>query len=189
MPRKAKRKKKPEQMHTHLSIRVERYEARVGASVNNDVYAPQYAWGSEEDDPLYKFTAQLTLIGTSAYPKERAGDMYELTIYGDDTPSRRHNAVLRDAQARDERGSLQYRTYRGRQIPVYNPPKGLGLLQKVRGEPRWTGWLFVPTRSVNDMVVLLSHGRDLFVAIHERKDGRSRWVQGMTLQTRDPAEE
>ena len=67
MPRKAKRQKKPEQVHTHLAIRVERYEACVGASVNHDVYAPQYAWGSEEDDPLYKFTAQLTLTGTSTY--------------------------------------------------------------------------------------------------------------------------
>jgi len=39
------------------------------------------------------------------------------------------------------------------------------------------------------MLVLLSHGKDLFVAIHERKDGRTRRVQGMALQTGDPAEE
>lgn len=189
MPRKTKHQRKPEEVHTHLAICVERYEARVDASVNHDVYAPQYAWGSEEDDPLYKFTAQLTITGTSTYPKERAGDTFELTISGNNAPSRRHDATLRDAQARDERGSPQYRTYRGREIPVYNPPKGLGLLHKVRGEPRWAGWLFVATRSVNDMLVLLSHARDLFMAIHERRDGRTRWIQGMTLQTNDPAEE
>ena len=189
MPSKTKRQRKPEEVHSQLAIRVERYEACVNASINHDVYAPQYAWRLNDDDPIYKFTAQLTITGVSMSPKGRAGDIYELTIYGDDAPSFRHNATLRDAQARDERGSPQYRAYRGRQIPVYDSPKGLGLLHKVRGEPRWTAGIFVPTRFLNDMLVLLSHGRNLFVAIHERRDDRTRWVQGIDLQTDDPAEE
>ena len=61
--------------------------------------------------------------------------MYELTIYGDDVPSRRRNATLRDAQARDERGSPQYRKYRGREIPVYNRPRAWGF-SKRSGEGR-----------------------------------------------------
>jgi hypothetical protein len=61
----------------------------------------------KEDDPLYKFTAQLTITGTSTYPKERAGDTFELTISGNNAPSQRNEATLRDAQARDEHGSPQ----------------------------------------------------------------------------------
>jgi hypothetical protein len=66
----------------------------------------------------------------------RTGNVYELTVYGDDAPSRSLQAKLEDIQVRDERGILQYRTYRGRQVPVYKPPHGLGLLQKERGKAR-----------------------------------------------------
>jgi len=74
MPRRTKRQQKSEQVHTHLAIRVEHYESRVDASIHHDVYAPQYAWGSEEDDPLYRFTAQLAITGMATYPQDRAGD-------------------------------------------------------------------------------------------------------------------
>jgi hypothetical protein len=141
MSRRRKRQRKAEEQHTHLAIRVQSYEVRVVASVNHNVYAPQYAWDLDDDDPLYQFTAQLTISGISTYPEERAGDAYELTIYGADAPSRRLNLTLKDVQARNEHGSPQYREYRGKQIPIYNPPKGLGLLDKIRGEPRWTAWL------------------------------------------------
>jgi hypothetical protein len=44
-------------------------------------------------------------------------------------------------------------------------------------------------RFLNDALLLLGHGMNSFLAIHERKEKRSRWVQGVTLQTADPAEE
>jgi hypothetical protein len=189
MPRGKKRQSKAEEQHTHLSIRVEGYDANVEAAVNHHVYAPQYAWKPDDDDPLYEFTNRLRIVGRSTYPADRIGDTFEVTMYGDCAPSRRIDAKLRDAQARDERGALRFREYRGRRIPIYNPPSGLGLLQKVRGEARWTGWLRVAPRVVNDALVLLGHGKPLFMAVHERKDMRSRWVQGVRLQTNDPAEE
>jgi hypothetical protein len=189
VPGKTMRKRQPNEVHTQLAIRTERYEACTEASINHHVYAPQYAWTIDENDPLYEFTTRLTIIGISIHPKERAGDTYELMIYGDNAASQRHGATLKDVQVRDERGSLQYRTYRGREVPVYAPPKGVGHLNKVRGESRWTAWFFVPTRFVNDMLVLLNHGGNLFMAIHERKDNRARWVQSITLQTNNPAEE
>jgi len=189
MPRTKKRQRKPKEEHTHLAIRVEQYEAHVEASVNHNVYAPQYAWDLDDDDALYQFTTQLTIKGISTYPEERADDEYELTIYGNDTRSRRLDATLKDAHARDEHGLPRYREYRGRQIPIYNPPSGLGLLDKVRGEPRWAAWLFVAPRFVSDALVLLGHGKKMFLAIHESKNKRTRWVQSLTLQTADPAEE
>lgn len=43
---------------------------------------------------------------------------------------------FRDVQERDEYNSPKYRRYHGRQIPIYNPPSGIGLIDKIRGEAR-----------------------------------------------------
>jgi hypothetical protein len=187
--RQNKRKINREEQHTHLAIRVGRYDACVRASVNHNVYAPQYAWNLDDTDPLYEFTNEVTITGVATSPPERAGATYELTMYGNDTPSHRLNLELKDVQERDEHGSPKYRQYRGKEIPIYLAPKGLGLLDKVRGEAHWTAWLFVSPRLVADAVMLLGQQKNLFLAVHERKVERSRWVQGVSLQTNDPAEE
>jgi hypothetical protein len=139
--------------------------------------------------PVYEFNNRLMIAGVSTYPRERAGDHYELTIYGTDARSHRLNATLKDIQARDKRGSPEYRPYRGKPIPVYLPPTGFGLIDKIRGERRWTAWLFVKPRFVTDMLVLLGHRHSFFLSLEERKVERSRWVQALSLQTTDPAEE
>ncbi|RRI02288.1 hypothetical protein EH240_12530 [Mesorhizobium tamadayense] len=188
MPRKSRRQKRPEEEHTHLAIRVERCETSVEAAVNYNVYRTE-SLDSDDDDPLYRFTTRLTVAGISTYPQERAGDTYEVAIYADNLGSGDIRATLRDVQERDEYGSPKYRQYRGRQIPIYSPPPGMGLIDKIRGEPRWTIWLRVSPCFTSDALALLSSGRLLFLAIHERKKDRARWVQSVSLQTTDPAEE
>jgi hypothetical protein len=164
-------------VHTRIAIRVEGYEAHIDAAINHNAHAPQYALRPDDDDPLYTFTSHLRIIGKSIYPENRTGDRYELRIYGDDAPSRRLNVTLGDVHTRDEHGTLQFRTYRGRAIPVYSPPEGMGLLEKIRGENSWTGWLHVLPRFVTDTLVLLAHEKDLFLVILERKVERTRWIQ------------
>ncbi|RWB99687.1 MAG: hypothetical protein EOQ57_18160 [Mesorhizobium sp.] len=136
-----------------------------------------------------RFTEQLTVGGKSIYPEERAGDTYEVTIYSNNLYSGDIRATLKDVQARDEHGSPKYRQYRGRQIPIYIPPPGMGLIDKVRGEPRWTVWLRVSPRFTTEALALLRDERSLFLAVHELKKGRRRWVQNLSLQTTDPAEQ
>ena len=189
MPRTARRGRKTEEENTHIAIRVERYEADVAASINHNVYGAQYAWNLNDDDPVYEFTNQTRITGTATYPPQRAGDAFQLTLYGTDAPSHRLGTKLKDVQARDEHGSPQYRKYRGREIPVFIAPKGLGLLDKVRGETSWNGWIFASPRFVTDALVLLGRPETLFIAIHERKIDRARWIQRISLQTTDPAEE
>lgn len=187
MPRRTKHP--PEEEHTHLAIKVERWETSVEGAVNYNVYAPQSAWNSDDDDPLYRFTTRLTVAGISTCPEERAGDTYEVTIYGDNLGSGDIRATIKDVQERDEYGSPKYRQYRGRQIPIYRPPPGMGLLDKNRGEPCWTAWLRVSPRFMSDALALLSNGRALFLAIHESRTNRTRWVQSVSLKTTDPADE
>lgn len=127
MPQGKKRQKTPAEEHTFLAIRVERYEASVDAGINHNVYAPEHAWNLDDGQPLYRFTTRLTMVGVATYPPPRGGDTYEFTIYGDDLGPRNLRATLKDAQARDEHGSPKYRSYRSRQVPIYTPPKGIGL--------------------------------------------------------------
>ncbi|TKB20412.1 MAG: hypothetical protein E5V75_04910 [Mesorhizobium sp.] len=183
------RKHTSEEEHTHLAIKVEHCEARVETRIESGIYQPQYAWDLDDDAPLYRTTTQLTLAGVATYPEGRAGEAYELTMYGSNSDSRRVGATVKDVQARDEHGSLKFRSYRGRQIPIYNPPSGMGLIDKVRGEPRWTAWLRVSPAFASDALALIYSGRSLFLAIHERRRKRVRWIQGVSLQTTDPAEE
>jgi len=189
MPRAKKRQKKPGDEHTFLGIRVERYEASMEAGVNHGVYAPQLAWNLDDDHPLYEFNTRLMIVGVATYPEGREGDSYEFRISADNVGAFDIRATLKDVQVRDEHGSPKYRSYRGRQVPVYIPPKGMGLIDKVRGEPRWTAWLRVLPCFASDALVLLRSDRTLFLAVHERKRDRTRWIQSLSLQTTDPSEE
>ncbi|TGV61079.1 hypothetical protein EN784_01380 [bacterium M00.F.Ca.ET.141.01.1.1] len=175
--------------HTHLAVKVEHCEASVETRIEPGIYQPQYAWDLDDNAPLYRTTTQLTFTGVATYPEGRAGEAYELTIYGSNSDPRRIEATVKDVQARNGHGSLKFRSYRGREIPIYNPPSGMGLLDKVRGEPRWMAWLHVSPLFANDALALVSSGRSLFLGIHERRSKRTRWIQGISLQTTDPAEE
>ena len=189
MPRKQKQAQRPKEEYTLIVVQVESHEASMEVCVNRDVYAPQYAFRPGDEEPLVEFKTRLTVIGTSIVPKRRAGETYELTVYGDDSPSHKHDATLASAQVRNEYGSPQYRSYRGRQIPIYRPPGGLGVLHKVTGEPRWSLWTFVPTRFATDTILLLGRRSPLYLNIHERKEGRTRWVRSISLETTPPDED
>jgi hypothetical protein len=55
-----------------------------------------YAHSLDDRDPIFRFTSDLTVFGTAFAPKQRAGHSYEVTIYGDDSPSSRVNALLKN---------------------------------------------------------------------------------------------
>jgi hypothetical protein len=189
MPARKRQQKKPEKQHIFLSVRVESYGVETEVSVNRNVYEPQYAWGMDDDDPLYEFVTRLKITGTFLSPEERAGEMCELTLYSGNSSPHRIDATLKDAQSRDKFGSPAYRMYRGKQIPVFEPPKGLGRIEKLRARPCWTSWLPVQSQFVADTLVLLGHGRLLFLAVHERREKREHWIQSLSLQTNNPEEE
>lgn len=189
MPARKRQQKKPVEQHVFLSVRVENYEAETEVSVNHNVYEPQYAWGMDDDDPLYEFVTRLKITGTFLSPEERAGEMCELTLYGGNSSPHRVDATLKHVQSRNKYGSPQYRTYRGKQIPVFEPVKGLGRIEKLRARPCWTSWLPVQSQFASDALALLGHGRPLFVAIHERREKRDHWIQRLSLQTVNPEEE
>jgi hypothetical protein len=189
MGRRRARRKRSEDEYANLAIRVERYEATAAASINHKIYYPQHAFNLDELDPVYRFITHLVITGTATYPEDRAGDVYEVTVYGDDAPSGYLQATLEDFQVRDEHRTPQYRTYRGRQVPIYKAPHGLGLLQKERGEARWTAWINVLPRLVSDMLMLLGTGKALYISLQERKHERLRWFEAFRCKPPIPPSE
>lgn len=190
MPQKKKRRKrKPKDEPTRLCLRIEDYDARAEAEINHHAHGPQYAFRDTQEETLYEFQTHLEIRALCHDPEERAGDGYTLTIYTDTSPESSIYWKLRDVQAENEHGVRQYREYRGKSIPVYVPPKGMGTLEKERGQPRWQGTVWAQPRYVNDLLVLLGHDRQLYLLIDERKMERQRWIQGISIQTTDPAEE
>lgn len=190
MPSKKRHAKKPLVEHFQVGLRVDKYDASVGASINHGVEEPKYAIGDlTDDEPVYDYVTHLTIIGSVVYPPERVGEQYELTIYGNDAPSRKISLKLRDVQARSEYNSPLYREYRGGSIPVVGPIPSFGFVDKNRASGRRTAWLNVAPRLVSDMLTLLAAQRTTFVSLYERKEERTRWIRRVELQTTDPAEE
>lgn len=188
-PRKKRTSKKPKEEHTHIAVLVEGWDVRADASINSTAHDARYGIRNEEDDPLYQFETHLEISGTSTWPKSRAGDIYDLTVYVDDSRSGWVHMSLKDIHVCDETGIPEYRTYRGRTYPVYRAPSGLALLDKVRGEPRWTAWVAGKPRFVSDVLMILDQSRPAYLAIHELKANRRRWIQSLSVQTNNPAEE
>lgn len=190
MPRKKKqRPKKTADEHTHLALRIHGYKVRARAAINHYAHDAKYAWRDTQDEPLYEFETHIEITAVCSYPEERAGDSYELTIYGEVSPESDIYWKLKDIQLVDKNHVPKYRTYRGKEIPVYAPPKGMGSLEKQRGEPRWHASIWAQPRYLNDLLVLLSHNQQLYLSIHERKIERKCWIQSVTAQTSDPADE
>lgn len=189
MTQKKSRRRPPTEAHSHLVIAVEGHQTSVSARINHYAYEPQYAFRLLEDEPVYQFSNRLVASGTIVSEGKSAGDRCVVTLYGDPSPAFNLDARLEDIAELDAHGSPRYRTFRGKEVPVYRPPKGLGVIEKVRGEPLWQTSLFVKPVFVDRWLALLGSSRDLFISLHECKLGRKRWVRGVELGTANPEEE
>lgn len=172
-----------------LALKVGGYDTEFDFSVNSDVYNPQYAICPSEDDPLFKASSHLNIRGAFVEPEDRAEHDVTINLYGDDAISTGLKVTLKDAQSRGKYNEPLYKTYRGREIPIYDPPKGLAVLEKVRGESEWNAWIRVPSELISDMLILLGQREELFISIHEWKFERRRWIRSIGLQTANPLEE
>lgn len=134
MPVRKKRRgrAKPEEEYSLFVLRVDHYDVRAHAGINRYAHASQYAWRDTEEEPLYEFETDLEIKGTCTYLENRIGDRCELTIYGDVSPESQIYWKLKDVQIVDDHCAKKYREYRSNRIPVYDPPKGMGMFDKAR---------------------------------------------------------
>ncbi len=130
MPAKKKKAKPPQPEHIHVSVRVHKHSPAVGASLNHEIDDLRRR---HHDTPTYEFSSSMELVGEVIDPEERAGEEYLLSVYGGPHRPGRFDRVLGDFRVDDEDGSPQYKKKRGEEVPIYDPPKTVGYLQRMRG--------------------------------------------------------
>jgi hypothetical protein len=172
--------------YTLLSIKVTKYEVDVGESININLRTTvPYSW--DDTDPVVAPDLRVEIVGSCTYPEQRAGDSYELTLYGEKLA--RDHLRFEHIRVRDKHNVPVYRKYRGQDYPLFKVPSGLATVERRRGTREWHAALFLGAPTIGRMLTVLSLRRDLYVSIDEHKIDRQRWVRGFSLQTTDPAEE
>jgi len=180
----SKRKKTVEE-YEFLGIKITGYKASVDASINYEVRDKRHYY---RDAKVYSFDSSVELEGVCNYPEEREGEKFLFSVHGREIHEGGFDVTLSGCHVLDD-GARKYRRVRGEDVPVYEVPKGIGPIQRVRGIGGWSGWCWISPRAVSDMLALLPNVSPLYISLHERKIGRNRWINGLTLQTTDPAEE
>lgn len=174
--------------YTHLAIRIDDYDVRCSAGTNHHLYGSS-RYGIDENEPVYSFGTSLTLRGVCTDPNSRADAHYEITLLAESSEPRDHRLKVKNLQERDKDGLPLYRTYRGISHPVYAEPPSLSFVNKVHGEQRWTLWMHATPQMVSDSLLLPAGEKPVYIAVNEKKTGRARHVQSLSIQTTDPAEE
>jgi len=182
----AKRKKSSASEYFIHHAELTGYSASIDASINHKVREPRYF---EDDAKVYDFGSHLELEGNFIEQDERSKEEFQLSIYGSDSDHHDYELTLANCQVQDENGSLKYRKARGKEIPVYDVPKGIGYIERQRGTRIWMGCVWVKQQTVTDMLTLLPNIRPLFIMIHERSIGKNIGIIGITLLTKNPEEE
>lgn len=182
-----KRRKKKEPDYAFIAIKVEDYSVRADAGINTSLLgSPRFI--DDEEEPVHEFETKLEITGLCTDAEDRAGHRFDIHIYGAPDINQR-TPRIKDLRERNKEGDYRYRTYRGRQYPVYAPPPPVAYIDKVRGEDRWITWLWVPPHMITDSLILLNGNKQVYVSFHEIKEGRKRRIQNLAVQTTDPAEE
>ena len=181
-----RKKIKPVDQYAFLTISVDKFSAAVNTSINGQARERHQ---HNDNVSLYSFGCSVEIQGTCTYPPERVHESYRIDISTNPQSQLDFDAKLKDTRVRDEDGSFKYRKVRGRSLPVYDIPEGLGLLDKERGTTNWNGWLWVPEQTLTQMLILLTNVKRLSLEGHERKIGRRHWINELRLQMTDPNEE
>lgn len=183
-----RKRKKKEDAYAFIELQVTGFDVDVSVGLNSGLgeARPLYPRGNEF---AYDFSTSLAISAECLYPPERKGDNYAITIFGKEHYANEFAMTLNDFHARDAHGALKYRTYRGRELPVYERPHGLAVSSRRRGTRIWDVWIPTAPRVASDMLTTLAGTDAVYVAIHERKIERTWWVQSLSLQTHDPSEE
>lgn len=185
MPRS---RKVPGSENTFLAIRIESHKASCNAGVNLSLLGGSLY----EVDPkslVYRFHTTLNVSGECIYPAERAGERYDVTVYGVTPDSREMTLRIEDLHDRMADGTPRYKKLKRGLVPVYLEAPSLGYLEKVRGESAYSAVVWVAPQFVTDALTLLSRDQELYAAIQEQRQNRRREVRSFTIQSTDPSEE
>jgi len=176
--------KATEPCHTYLSLQVLDFSLHINAGISHKAIEHGF---SASDTPIYSFKSDIEIIGKCMCPEERADCFYTVHIHGENLKSKDLDITLQEFQVKNKDGSPKYKKRKDGYFPIYDPPKSIGFVEKVRGKNRWNAYAFVAPETVTDMLTILTNVRPLFVFIHEVKEARNRRLRSISLQTSDPS--
>ena len=180
MPKAKRKTNKPAVEHEYIAVTIDKYEISTRAGINYEALDTK----SQHDDVrIYDFSTNIEIEGTIDYPDARKGHRQRLTIYTGDFED-----TLNDHHVLDKDGNDKYSNKRGGCKAMYDPPKWIGLMDKVRGELAWQGHVSVSPQSASNMLTLFSQPKQLYLAIDEFKENKYRFIRHVSLQTNDAAE-
>jgi hypothetical protein len=169
--------------YSFLTLEVNSFDVRIGSAINHKLRTRKACSPSIK---VQEHHTVLDLTCNNIDPDNPLSDSYSFTIYGDAHPYPRLESTLEDCHEEDEEGFKKYRKQKGVEIPVYDIPKGLAVLSKLRGERHWSTALWLPRDIVSDMLVLLSGSKKVYAFVHLKHMDRDLWILGFDLQTSNP---
>jgi len=178
-----KQKTKQHEEYDFLHLEVLNYAVSSNASINHEVRDRR---SQHDEAKVYEFYSDVAVTCRRIWPEERPDWEYRIHIYGQPLTYRDFDMTLKDCHVRDAENRFVYEKRSGRERPVYEAPKGLGSWEKLRGQNCMSGAIWISPKSMSDMIQILNNGQPPWVAIHERKIEKIRWIVGFTLQTEKP---
>ncbi|MBT3045012.1 MAG: hypothetical protein KME67_19310, partial [Candidatus Thiodiazotropha sp. (ex Codakia orbicularis)] len=115
-----KRRKKKEPGYAFIAIKVDDYSVRADAGINSSLLGSPCLIENEEE-PVHEFETKLEISGLCTDPENRAGHRFEIRMYGAPEIDQ-WTPRVKDLHEHNKEGDYRYRTYRGREYPIYAPP-------------------------------------------------------------------
>ncbi|PCJ95120.1 MAG: hypothetical protein COA45_12390 [Zetaproteobacteria bacterium] len=168
-----------------LGIEITNHTTAINASINYEVRKTRKCTGDEE---IYSFNSYIEIEGFRIYPEGHNDITYSITIYGEERADWPFSLKLNDCQKIDDELIPIYRKIRGKEVPVYDLPKGIGYIERQRGIQHWRGAIWVPQRTITDMLALLPHVQPLYLDILTIMEKKHQNITSLSLQTNNPAE-
>ncbi|RLW63948.1 MAG: hypothetical protein B6D73_14260 [gamma proteobacterium symbiont of Stewartia floridana] len=182
-----KRGKLSRNQYVSFSIRVNDYSARSDAGINSSLLSHPCDV-KDESELVHHFETKLEIIGECIDAGDSSGHRFDIYLFGDSKVNERIPRI-RDLQERDSEGEDIYRTYRGKQYPVYKQPPAVAYLEKIWGKDRWLSSIWVTPQIVTDALLILSGLKQAYVSIHTIKEKRHYRILNLSVQTVNPTEE
>lgn len=169
--------------YSFLSLLVTDFHVRTGISLNHEVINAKLL---SPETTIYQQYSSIELHCRNIDPDYLTTDTYQFSLYGHPLEHSTPELTLANFHVKDDKGVETYRRVKGRDVPIYNVPKGINTLTKRRGSRHWSSALWLKPQIVSDMVTLLSSDKDLYVACHLTKIERVQWLIGFDMQTENP---
>ena len=176
-------KKADKKEYSFITVEVTKYNVSVNARRNYELLNLDKC---DIDEKVYNYETRLEIEGLCIYPDHLIDSTYSITLYGTDQKDERFSLKLKDCHVIDDKWQHMYKKVKGKEVPVYAVPDGVGYIDKQRGVNNWSGFTWVPPRIVTDMLTLLPHIKPLYLELHILKRDRLYTMVGLSLQNNNP---